>query len=144
MTHHFDAAGRAAPEAFVRAVEKFAAACGMPPEPLIAGQGIDNGVLVYWLVHHGDEDPQGLTLMIDVGPPPEDPQVLQALTRHLLEAHVLFPVAWLGYYAWLAHLNRLVLCVRIALDEAADVSDAAEAIAAVIDRHTLLKRRKQN
>jgi hypothetical protein len=144
MTCHFDAAGRAAPEAFVRVVEHFAAACRLPAEPLIAGQGIDNGELVYWLVHHGDDDPQGVTLMIDAGPPPDDPQVLQSLTRHLLEAHVLFPVAWLGYYGFLAHLSRLVLCVRIALDEAPDVPSAAEAIAAVINQHTLLKQQKRN
>jgi hypothetical protein len=55
-----------------------------------------------------------------------------------------FPVAWLGYYGYLAHLNRLVLCVRIALDEAPDVATAAEAIAAVISQHTQLKQRKRN
>jgi hypothetical protein len=144
MTHHFDAAGRAAPEAFVRVVEHFAAASGMPAEPLIAGNGVDNGELTYWLVHHGDDDPQGVTLMIDVGAPPDDPHMLQSLTQHLLEAHVVFPVAWLGYYGYLAHLNRLVLCVRIALDEAPDVATAAEAIAAVISQHTQLKQRKRN
>jgi hypothetical protein len=143
MNHHFDAAGRAAPEAFVRVVEHFAAACGMPADPLIAGKSVDNGELVYWLVHHGADDPQGVTLMIDAGPPPENTAILQALTRYLLEAHVMFPVGWLGYYGYLAHLNRLVLCVRVALDEAPDIPAAAEAIASVISQHTLLKQQQK-
>lgn len=144
MDQHFDASGRAAPQAFVRVVEHFAAACGMPAGPLIAGQGIDNGELVYWLVHHGEDDPHGAIVMIDAGPPPEDAQMLQVLTRYLLESHLVFPVGWLGYYGYLAHLNRLVLCVRVPLDESPDPNEAAGEIAAVIHHHTIIKKGKRS
>jgi hypothetical protein len=134
-----DAPGRPAPEAFQRAVAQFAKAAGLPPEPLVRGDGFRLGQQDFWFVHHA-LDPEGVTVMADVCELPPDRQEQVDLTRNVLEYHASAPVAVRGLYGYTPTTHRLVYSMRIALDQ---VDDAAQAIADTIAGYVALKREVQ-
>ncbi len=133
----FDAQGKPVPKAFQEAVTQFALEVGLDPAPLIEGDALDHDEARFWLMHYGEDDPQGITILMDRCEPANAPEAQLKMTSALLEHHVTIPSVLHGYYGYLPMLNRIVYCMRIALDE---VEDGAIAIATVIANCTELAR----
>ncbi|MES2635339.1 MAG: hypothetical protein V4669_20400 [Pseudomonadota bacterium] len=129
MDHQFDTQGRSVPQAFQEAVTAFARHAGLDPTHLIEGNALEQNGIAFWLRHFGDDDTTGITIQMDIGEPPADPRSVVDMTTPLLQSHLCMPVGRFGYYGYLPHLNRIVHCTRIPLDE---VEDAATSIAAAI------------
>lgn len=131
MDDPHDSQGRHVPAPFRQAVTKFAADLGVDAQPLIDGSALELDGRKFWLMQYGNDDPGGVTVMMDVGQLPADPKAQVAMTTPLLEYHLAFPVAVHSYYGYVPQLNCLVQCTRIALDEA---GDGAAAIADAIEK----------
>ena len=112
----FDTAARPVPVLFQNAVGRLAAGLGLESEPLIQGCALDADEFRFWLLHHSDADPTGLTIAMDMGSLPGDASTALARTASLLEYNASLPVARHGWYGWLPPLERLVYCMRVELE----------------------------
>jgi hypothetical protein len=137
MGPQIDASGRVVPQAFQRAVARFADVLNLAPESLLRGVGFSHEQVVFWLLHHGEADPAGATVLMDVGVPPEQPAALAAMNEHFDQYRIELPAARSAYQGYLPELERLVCCTRIVLG---DAEEGAMTIASVVAACTVLKR----
>lgn len=117
------------PHRFQQVTGEFASAAGVPLEDVVGENGFLYDESRFWLRHYGDDDPEGVTVMMHLDEVPEAPGDVVAITRPLLQYHAVVPAVAHGYYGYLPRFNCLVYCVRLPLDQ---VRDGVEAIAGAI------------
>lgn len=117
------------PPAYLSAIERYAHATGLDAQALAAGQGFETEDATFFLVHYGNLDPDGLTVMMDAGELPDDPHLSAALTGPMLQLNAAAPSVVHGYYGYDPESDRLMHCTRIPLDR---VADSAAAIASIV------------
>lgn len=107
----------------VRAATGLAARLGLDPAPMLAGEGFQVKDMVFQILHYGQSDPDGLTLLTHMGAIPAEDTV-QSL-RGLLESNISNPAPASAVYGVLPGTDTVVMRTRINLTQAGDPADAA-------------------
>ena len=76
------------PHAYRRAVTEFASQLNLDADALVQGGRLDSGGLGFWLQHYGKRDPKAITVFVDLGQLPSEPELQVAVYRQLLEKNV--------------------------------------------------------
>ena len=115
-------------EAVAAAITGFARNLSLDEDRVLCGAPLQVQGLTFRVVHSGEMDPKGITVMLEIGDVGDQP--LNAdLLAHLLMQNFSRPSALAGYFAMAPEINAIVFCVRIDLDK---FDDGAVAIAQLI------------
>lgn len=130
MNHHEHNISAPMPQACLATIETLAAAIGLDAAQLAQGRPVHYKGVDFYLGHHGEADPCGLMLMINIGTLPEEAQALAC--RRLLEHNTLTPAALRGYFSLMPGTDIVLSCIRFDLERTPDASDAILALIATI------------
>jgi hypothetical protein len=115
-------------EAVAAAIRQFARGLALDEDQVLCGAPIQVQGLVYRIVHYGEMDPKGVTVMLTIGEVGEQ-ELNSQLLSHLLMMNFSRPAGLAGYFAMAPEVNAIVFCLRVELDR---FDDGAHAIAQVI------------
>lgn len=122
------------PEAYRSAVQEFAGHLELDADALMRGERLILGGMGFWLQQYGHLDPRGITIMVDLGELPQDPDQKALVYRQLLENNVTTPAGLSGCYGVIPDSSVCVLTVRIALDKVESGGNAVgEFLTALLD-----------
>jgi hypothetical protein len=107
------------------AVDAFAASTGLDPKAVLQGDRFECLGQGFWLHYYDEEDPTGLTVLMDLGEIPE--HSMEEVVRRMLAFNV-SRTSLAGHYAILPDTHRGVQCRRIDLSRLGDAVSAAAVI----------------
>lgn len=100
---------------------------GLDAQMLAAGHPVETMGTRLAFMHYGDRDPDGLTLLVQIGVVAQEDQALAL--RRLLHFNALTPAAVCGYYALVPGTDDVVFCWRF---DIANTANAAPHIVSVV------------
>jgi hypothetical protein len=122
------------PHAYRRAVTEFASQLNLDADALVQGGRLDSGGLGFWLQHYGKRDPKAITVFVDLGQLPSEPELQLAVYRQLLEKNVTSPGGLCGYHGVVPESSTCVMCIRLDLEKVDSEGNAlGRLIATLID-----------
>ena len=120
---------------FIRTVGEVAQKLGLDAQRMAAGEPVTIRSMVFQALHHGQSQPDALTLIIRMGLVPQAQEA--AFLRHLLEHNVVMPSYMRGVYGLLPGTDIVVMRIRVEPAKAASAAKEAlqyiEAFAAQFD-----------
>lgn len=112
---------------FVEVAGEIARLINLDAQMLIAGTPIEAGGIRFAFMHYGERDPDGLTLLVQLGVLPKEHEA--AALRQLLHFNAMTPAAAAGYYAVVPGTDDVVCGWRF---DIAGMDDAAQHIVSIV------------